>query len=81
MLTKVSQFLEKPVIREGLNSFRNSHFDMSFSFQPKKVMIITGGYLYSASFEPDLQKTWKNQGLADKISEKLVLDSVKLTRI
>ncbi len=37
-------------------------------------MIITGGYLYSASFEPDLQKTWKNQGLANKISEKLVLD-------
>jgi hypothetical protein len=74
MLTKVSQFLEKPVIKEGLNCFRNFNVDMHFTFQRKKITIITGGYLYSASFEPDLQKTWNNHGLVNKIAEELVLD-------
>ena len=74
MLTKMSQIFEIPLKRNDMKCYRNFATEQLHSLEYKKVTIYTGGYFYSASFEPDLQTTWKNQESTSKILEELVLN-------
>jgi hypothetical protein len=76
LLTKLSQIFGIPLNKKGLNCFNDLSIALHYSFQPKKVYLFTAGYLYSASFEPDLRKTWKNQTSSSKIRMKLVPQAI-----
>ena len=55
MLTKLSQIFEIPLNEKGLNCFsKDSGIALRYSFQHKRVFLFTEGYLYSATFKPNL---------------------------